>query len=267
MHGFAFMLLIPAFAAEPIEVPDDVAEVTTRTFAMPIRIAPDRRDRIERIRFFVSLDRGKTWKHKQDCKAVDGQVCFKAPKDGVYWFALQVVLKSGKREPSEVDNLTPAMKVYVNSERQAMKVRLPPEEIVRLRAEVASLREENKKLKEDLTRLKARLAGEKKDAVVKLYALTAGKGSDSGKVVFSWTASGEDLAAAPVSLYYRETISASWKLIAAKLPAQGRFAWRRSEGVPDRVFLRCQARGNAGKLTTAETTEKILLEIETGRSP
>src|SRR5690349_6964017 len=103
MHGFAFTFLGLVLAADRIELPKDVVEVQQRDFAMPLLFDPNRLDTIERVGLFISEDRGKTWKHKQDCKPNEEQVTFTAPKDGLYWFALQVVLKDGKKEPAEAD--------------------------------------------------------------------------------------------------------------------------------------------------------------------
>src|SRR5260370_279399 len=120
MHGFALLFIGLALAGDPIELPKDVFEVQARAFDIPIQVNPNRRDTIERIRLFVSVDRGKTWKHAQDCQPTDEQVSFTAPKDGLYWFAVQTVLKDNKKEPAEKD-LAASLKVYVNAERKALK--------------------------------------------------------------------------------------------------------------------------------------------------
>ena len=101
----------------------------TRTFALPIAISPDIRDTIEKIRVFVSENQGKTWKHQKDCTPSDKQLIVTASHDGLYWFAVQTVLKDGTCDPAKRADLVPAMKVYVNSEGRALKPQKSYEEL------------------------------------------------------------------------------------------------------------------------------------------
>lgn len=137
MLGLVLFSLSFSQPVQPIALASDVDQIETRRFAMPLQVDPNRRDKIERIRLFLSEDSGKTWKHCKDYKPSDEQVTFTAPRDGLYWFALQIVFKHGKSEPAEVDDLAPAMKVYVNTERRALKV---PKSYEELQREVEDLR-------------------------------------------------------------------------------------------------------------------------------
>jgi hypothetical protein len=121
MEGFSFAILALALAADPIEVPSDVHEMPTRQFVVPLRIDPLQRDKLCHVRVFVSKDQGKSWKHEKDCSTADDMIKFTAPNDGLYWFALQVVSKDGTKEPEELDDLVPGMRVYVNAEGKALK--------------------------------------------------------------------------------------------------------------------------------------------------
>jgi hypothetical protein len=153
MHGFALAFLGLALSADLIELPKDVHEIRTRQFAMPLRFDPDRRAKIEKVRLFVSADQGKTWKHKKDYKPRDKQlIFFTAPRDSEFWFALQVVFKEGDSEPAEPDDLAPAMKVYVNSERKALKAQKSYEE---LQHEVEELRRTVKQLQMKIKQLES----------------------------------------------------------------------------------------------------------------
>ena len=153
MHGFALAFLGLTLAADPIELPKDTYEIPTRQFAMPLRVDPDRADQIEKIRLFVSEDRGKTWRHKKDYKLSDKKVIVTACRDGLYWFAIQEILKDGNSEPAERDDLVPAMKVYVNSKRRALKTQKSYEELEReveqLRMTVEQLQKKIKQLESD----------------------------------------------------------------------------------------------------------------------
>jgi hypothetical protein len=126
MHGLALMLLTVTPSLDPAELSRDATEVQSRDFAMPLTLDPDRRDTVKEIRLFVSEDRGKTWKHEKDYKPTDKRVLFSAPRDGVYWFAVQVVSKDGKKDPAELNDLTPAQKVYVNTQQTLPGRGTPP---------------------------------------------------------------------------------------------------------------------------------------------
>lgn len=127
-------------------------EIPSRTFAMPIGIDPAIRDNIEKIRVFVSEDHGKTWKHHKDCKPSDKQLRVSAPHDGLYWFTVQTVLKDGDCDPSKLDDLVPAMKVYVNSERRILKSQKTYEELER---EVEQLRTTAEQLQKKIEQLES----------------------------------------------------------------------------------------------------------------
>jgi hypothetical protein len=153
MDGFALAFLGLALTTNPLELPKDVYEIQRRRFAMPICVNRDGRDKIEKFRLFVSEDQGKTWKHEKDYKLSDNLVLFAAPRDGLYWFAVQKVLKDGDSDPAERDDLVPAMKVYVNSKRRAFKVQKSYEELEReveeLRMTVEQLQKKIKQLESD----------------------------------------------------------------------------------------------------------------------
>jgi Aspartyl protease len=100
---------------------DGIFETAAREFKFPLIIDPDRAAAIDRLRFFVSDDRGKTWKHNRDYEPGAGNVIFKAPRDGEYWFALQVALKDGGANPADLEQLTPAHKVRVGVLAQPAK--------------------------------------------------------------------------------------------------------------------------------------------------
>src|SRR5262245_5034422 len=120
MNAFAVAVLGLSLAQDPTKtLPEDVVDIPSRQFAFPLNIQPGRKDGIAVIRLYVSEDRGKTWKQSAEGKPSDDRIEFTAAQDGMYWFALQVVLKDGKREPKEVSELRPEMKVLVNTAKKA----------------------------------------------------------------------------------------------------------------------------------------------------
>jgi valyl-tRNA synthetase len=120
MLELALAFLGFGLAPDSVQLSSDVVEIDARQFIVPFAF-DDHRHEIKQIRLFVSVDLGKTWKHVKDCKRSEKRVEYSAPRDGQYWFAIQVEGKNGKSEPSDVAELTPGMKVYVNTERRELK--------------------------------------------------------------------------------------------------------------------------------------------------
>jgi hypothetical protein len=151
----AMVLLLAMSAAPPaLMIDEDVCEIEFKGFTIPITIDPRRAKEVGRIQCFVSSDQGKTWKpcglYKKGTTGVD----FLAPRDGVYWFALQITGTDGRKEPESVAKLVPGQKVLVNSEKRAYKVSKkpvsrPPTELELLREEVKRLRERVEKLERE----------------------------------------------------------------------------------------------------------------------
>jgi hypothetical protein len=136
MLGLTFTFLGCVMGFDLLELPQDVVEIQTRQFAMPLNVASNRQQPIQRVRLFISRNQGKTWTHHKDFRPTDNQVTFQAERDGLFWFALQVEFKDGKSEPTRLADLAPAMKVFVNQERKALK---PPKSSEELRREVEDL--------------------------------------------------------------------------------------------------------------------------------
>ena len=115
MYGVALLFLTFCAGADGAELPKDVIETKYLTFVIPVQVSPEGQKEIKTLRIFVSVDRAKTWKHFKDGKPGDKEFTFTAPRDGLYWFAVQVVRKDGTVEPGAVTDLTPNLKVFVNS--------------------------------------------------------------------------------------------------------------------------------------------------------
>jgi hypothetical protein len=86
MSGFALALGF-VILANP-ELPKDIIQYPTREFQIPFVVDPfeakENRDKIEKLRLFVSIDRGKTWKRVMDSKFFDersGAFKFTADRD------------------------------------------------------------------------------------------------------------------------------------------------------------------------------------------
>jgi hypothetical protein len=146
MHGLALTLLTLTLSAEPVgllcdggddytdqgrdgrvvieafDLTDGVVACPSRRFKMPVTTT-DPEGKIDSLRMFVSPDSGKTWMLVKNFKPTDKEVFFHAPRDGMYWFALQVVYKDGKHEPESLNHLVAQQKVYVDTEHKVLKPR------------------------------------------------------------------------------------------------------------------------------------------------
>src|SRR5262249_49562713 len=93
----------------------------SRSFTFPIAWDRERQAELQKARLFVSDDQGTTWRSVSEHKPGDTKAPFKAERDGVLWFALQLQLKSGAYEPATPERLTPAMKVRIVTAKAAPK--------------------------------------------------------------------------------------------------------------------------------------------------
>ena len=148
MQGFALTLAALAMDFVPVEIPKDVLEFSEREFRMTLKTTQT--DAITQMRLYVSTDQGKTWKHVRDYRPTAKFVQYKAPRDGQYWFSIQLVLKDGTSSPAQVKDLTPLRKLYINTRRRALKPKKSYEELERetrkLRREVEELRKRVREL-------------------------------------------------------------------------------------------------------------------------
>jgi hypothetical protein len=115
------------------------------------------------VKVHVSDDFGKKWRHFKDLDITAQDVALTAPKDGVYWFAIQAESKEGLLDPLTTKDLKPAMKVWVNSERKSLK---PNSETADLHGEVARLREIVEQQRKRITDLESKDRKEPSDAWV-----------------------------------------------------------------------------------------------------
>lgn len=75
---------------------------------------------------------------------------------------------------------------------------------------------------------------------VRLTALDPGP--EGGELVLRWEASDALLESHPVSLFFSDQPHGPWSPIAAGLESTGSFSWRLDNRVPERVYLRIEAR-------------------------
>src|SRR5262245_59727728 len=114
MHAILLALSALSMGAEPVDLSPDIFVVEGRDFQMPLALNVSEAS-VEKIRLFVSTDLGKTWKPAGEFPPTAAKVGFKAPGDGVYYCAVQVMYKDCKAEPRDKAGLAVARKVRVSS--------------------------------------------------------------------------------------------------------------------------------------------------------
>lgn len=122
MYGITLALLCFGPVADALKLPDDVVVFNQRALAMPVKLTDDRQGKVKELRLFVSDDRGRSWKQAGAYEPASDKVTFEAPKDGLYWFAVQLVLKDGTRLPDEAKQLSADMKVLVDTSAKRQPV-------------------------------------------------------------------------------------------------------------------------------------------------
>ncbi len=94
--------------------------------------------------------------------------------------------------------------------------------------------------------------------LVRMTALEPG--AEGGELVIRWEASDALLESRPVSLFYGDQPHGPWTAIASGLESVGSFTWRLDNRVPDRIYLRLEARDEAGNIGTYETPDPVSLD-------
>jgi hypothetical protein len=95
---------------------------------------------------------------------------------------------------------------------------------------------------------------------VHLIDATAGDGPHSGELLVHWEASDAALAARPITLLFSDRPGGPWSIIAAGLENTGQYAWRPDSRVPDRIYLRIEARDEAGNTGVFEAAQPVALD-------
>jgi hypothetical protein len=93
--------------------------------------------------------------------------------------------------------------------------------------------------------------------VIELTAIERGVGNLSDHLILRWQAADDNLDPRPIALFYSSRPAGPWSAIATNLEDTGEYAWRVQRHVPERFFLRVEARDTAGNLAAFQTREPI----------
>jgi hypothetical protein len=83
---------------------------------------------------------------------------------------------------------------------------------------------------------------------------------DTGELRVRWEASDELPDQRPISLSFSDHPNGPWTPIASGLENTGSYAWRLDNRAPDKIYLRLEARDEAGNVGVFVTTEPVLLD-------
>jgi hypothetical protein len=147
-------LVVCLAALAPVQR-DDITTMDKHSFRIPIFVDPARAKEIDWLYLHVSSDKGKTWKKAQGVSPDKEFFAFSAPKDGLYWFAVQIVSKDLRLFPPTTRDMLPDQKVLV-SVAARVPPRLDKDDIEVIEKEVSELKGRLKELEKRLEALKRR---------------------------------------------------------------------------------------------------------------
>jgi hypothetical protein len=84
--------------------------------------------------------------------------------------------------------------------------------------------------------------------------------ADTGELVVRWEASDELPDPRPISLSFSDHANGPWSAIASGLENTGSYSWRLDNRAPEKIYLRLEARDEAGNVGVFVTAEPVLLD-------
>lgn len=95
-----------------------------------------------------------------------------------------------------------------------------------------------------------------------LTSIQFGAGNLADRLILNWRAEDDNLEPLPIALFYSSRPAGPWTAIATSLANTGEYAWQLQRHLPDRVYLRLEARDTAGNLAAFQTREPVVLSEE-----
>ena len=84
--------------------------------------------------------------------------------------------------------------------------------------------------------------------MVRITSVPYGRGHEAGRLVINYSVSDKFLTLRPIALAYSQNPQGPWNSIGEGLRNEGRFVWKPTPDVPDRIFLRIDALDKAGNI-------------------
>jgi hypothetical protein len=147
-----------------------------------------------------------------------------------------------------------------NPSAQAMTVDLPGEGVYGFRIVVQSKAGLGKRGPVSGDPPEMRVELDMTPPVAQLYAPEPDPHQRSALTI-SWNATDKNLTPSPISLQWAERRDGDWHEIASNQPNTGRYTWFLPNNLPFRVYMRLIVRDLAGNVSTAETSEPVLVDL------
>ena len=96
--------------------------------------------------------------------------------------------------------------------------------------------------------------------LARIISAQQGVDGEAGRLIISWQADDNRLAARPVSLSFSESRTGPWLPIASGLENTGRYAWPIDHRTPPRFYLRLEVRDEAGNVGVHEMVEPSTID-------
>jgi hypothetical protein len=94
----------------------------------------------------------------------------------------------------------------------------------------------------------------------RLTAAVYGEGANAGKLFIRWEATDIHLDNRPITLKFAEHADGPWTVIASALPNSGEYAWPADSQLPASVYLRLEARDEAGNVAADQLKEPVQID-------
>lgn len=118
MNGMT--MLVAGWMACVGTLPPDVVPMKDRAIQIPIVL--NRPQQIRELLLFVSNDQGRTWQQVAVARPDQQYFPFTAREDGLYWFQVVTIDHRNEREPSDLNQLKPALAILVDTQPPLLRI-------------------------------------------------------------------------------------------------------------------------------------------------
>lgn len=84
--------------------------------------------------------------------------------------------------------------------------------------------------------------------LARISSVPYGRGNEAGRLVINYSVADQHLTLRPITLAYATTPQGPWNAIETGLRNEGRYVWKPTPKIPDRIFLRIDALDKAGNV-------------------
>jgi hypothetical protein len=106
----------------PAQAPSDITPWKSPQISIPIDYNPAKRNELRELLLYTSNDQGSTWQQQAVANAEKENFSFTAPADGVYWFKMVTVDKSGRRDPADLYKDPRVLKVLFDTKKPIINI-------------------------------------------------------------------------------------------------------------------------------------------------